>query len=239
MRLHEPVRNFKPALYPNGDITQWFGQNVALYSNICAAPGVCLTKGHNGIDIVRPWGEPIFAVEDGLVVETKESSQGYGKHVRIVSPTNREWTYGHLSQIGVTPGQTVTRGAEIGKMGNTGFVVSGSTPFWSYNPYAGTHLHLGYRQLRRVYGLEPTSLIYLSGTPQEYRCVVENYGNGFLGSLPLTAADFRTEPTQQGPDKDLTIQSLLNYATQLEAQGNSKQAGIVRAVAGIVRAFTS
>jgi len=41
----------------------------------------------------------------------------------------------------------VKAGDEVQKMGNTGFVVSGATPFWKHNPYAGTHLHLGVRDL--------------------------------------------------------------------------------------------
>jgi murein DD-endopeptidase MepM/ murein hydrolase activator NlpD len=47
-----------------------------------------------------------------------------------------------LTRIDVFLGQQVEAGAQIGLMGNTGFIVSGLTPYWRYNPYAGTHLHL-------------------------------------------------------------------------------------------------
>jgi hypothetical protein len=48
-------------------------------------------------------------------------------------------------------------------MGNTGFVVSGNTPYWEVNPYAGTHVHFGLR-------------LYKDGQ-------VQNYDNGFKGSI--------------------------------------------------------
>jgi len=244
MKLHEPVKDFKPSSYPLGDVTQWYGENVALYSTICPAPGMCMVGGHNGIDIVRPWGTPILAVTDGLVVDLKESATGYGKHIRAISPDGFEFTYGHLSRIDVKLGDKVKAGRQIGLMGNTGFVVSGATPFWKANPYAGTHLHLGVRKVTHVPNpLEPASLIYLSGTPDVYRCNVENYNNGCFGFLPLTALDFDKDHldapvTPVGPDRDLTVQSLLNYASKLESEGNSKQAAIVRAVAGVVKAFS-
>lgn len=241
MKLGNPVKDFKCSLYPQGDVTQWYGENVALYSKICPAPNMCMTGGHNGIDIVRPWGTPLLAVDDGIVVDVKESTTGYGKHVRFISPDGFEFTYGHLSEIKVVLGQHLKKGDVVGLMGNTGFVVSGSTPFWKSNPYAGTHLHLGVRKVTRVTDLmSPASLTYLSGTPDMYRCNVDNYDNGAFGFLPLTAEDFWDEtPTAPTPvsSKELTIQSLLNSAVQLEAQGKASQAAIVRAVAGVVQAF--
>jgi murein DD-endopeptidase MepM/ murein hydrolase activator NlpD len=240
MKLSNPVKDFKPALYPQGDVTQWFGENKQLYSSLCPSPGVCMTGGHNGIDIVRPHGEPIYCVESGIVVEALGKETGYGTHVKVLSDEGREWTYGHLSAIDkdCNLGQRIKAGQLIGKMGNTGFVVSGATPFWKANPFAGTHLHLGYRNVKKWEGVGQWSVTYLSGTPNEIRAVVQDYGNGAFGAQPISPESFAAkQPTTDTQTIDLTIQSLLNVALDLEKKGNLAQAKIVRAVAGVVRAF--
>lgn len=178
-----PFEGFKNAPYPQGSITQYFGENPALYGKICPTAGMCLA-GHNGIDIVAPWGTRLFAVADGEVIEAKDSPEGYGLYVRTLSygPDGEEWTYGHLSKIAVKAGDKLRKGDYIGNMGNTGFVVSSqdANGFWKYNPYLGTHLHLGVR--RRPYG----------------RSVLE-YGNGYFGCY-----DFKDRlPGSPGGDEEV------------------------------------
>lgn len=168
MKYADPVRGCKWAKYPIGDVTQWHGENPDLYAKM----GM---KGHNGIDIVRPHGEHIYAVREGFVTKSEDHPDGYGEYLRIVSPPDnngeaQEWTYAHLSYRDVQEGQYVKKGQFIGKMGNTGFVVSNSTGngYWNANPYAGTHLHIGVRNRK-------------NGRVVDYR-------NGYYGSydpLPL------------------------------------------------------
>lgn len=172
--MKDPVKDMRLALYPLGDITQWFGENEKLYSKM----GL---KAHNGIDIVRPWGEHLFAIEGGVVCDLKNDPSGYGMHVRILSfkgHTGHEWTYGHMSHINVTLGQVVKDGQYIGNIGNTGFVVSNATGngYWDVNPYAGTHLHLGLRVVRK----DPNGWKY-PGVNTLVR--VEDYNNGFKGAI--------------------------------------------------------
>jgi murein DD-endopeptidase MepM/ murein hydrolase activator NlpD len=169
--MRPPIKNYRHALYPKGDVTQWFGVNQKLYNTVCPVTNadgskMCLA-GHNGIDIVAPHGEPIYAVEEGFVTEVNNSPTGYGKHVRITKfnddGTGEEWVYGHLSVIRVVNGQRILTGDRLGDMGNTGFVVSGATPYWTYNPYAGTHLHLGKRNITHKGQGNVTVLNYLNG----------------------------------------------------------------------------
>jgi len=71
----------------------------------------------------------------------------------------------------------VKEGQAIATMGNTGFVVSGNTPFWKNNPYAGTHLHLGLRYVKRPKTggwTYPGSKVRLS---------VVNANNGYKGAV--------------------------------------------------------
>jgi len=193
MKIHQPIKGYINKYYPTGHVSQFFGENVAMYMKAIG------TNGHNGIDIVAPWGTPIYAVEDGIVCDVKNSAEGYGKHCRILSNGN-EWTYGHASENLVTIGQQVKAGDIIQKMGNTGFVVSGATPYWKYNPYAGTHLHLGLRKYKEspIYGWAYSNEAYIKGVP---KIEVLNHNNGFMGSV-----DFRdmleTTQTEGGVVED-------------------------------------
>lgn len=199
--MKAPIKDFVCKEYPNGSITQWFGENPALYSRF----GM---KAHNGVDIIAPWGTPIYAVEGGLVCEVKNTPEGYGKHIRILCDGN-EWTYGHLAEIDVELGQTVEAGQIVGLMGNTGFVVSGSTPYWKHNPYAGTHLHLGLRRYR----LSKNGFKYNDKSPG---ISVLQYNNGYYGSV-----DFRDMLETAEVEKEsitslyLTIISLMKHIINL------------------------
>lgn len=140
-----PIKNYKNEKYPNGDVTQWFGENKELYEKASVNWGIQI-HCHNGIDIVAPYGTPILATTRQLIVSVKNTPEGYGRHIRAVDD-KYEHTYGHLSLIIAKAGEWVEEGAVIGFMGNSGFVISGATPFWKFNPYAGTHLHYGIRVL--------------------------------------------------------------------------------------------
>src|SRR5437868_14502229 len=96
------------------------------------AGGVVYTRFHEGIDI-RPLhrdahGEPldeVRAIADGKVTHTNLAPgySNYGKYIVI----EHHWDsssyyslYGHLSSIGVQPGESVRRGQRIAVMGYTG-----------------------------------------------------------------------------------------------------------------------
>lgn len=170
VKYADPVKNLRLALYPLGDVTQWFSENAALYASMGLA-------GHNGIDIVRPHGEHMFAVEDGIILDVKSTADGYGKHFRLVNfETGHEWTYGHCDGIYVKQGQVVRKGQFLATMGNTGFVVSGNTPYWGSNPFAGTHVHFGLRELY----LDKKGWSYPGS---KVKVQIKNYDNGYKGAI--------------------------------------------------------
>ena len=204
--MRNPIKNYKQELYPKGDITQWFGENPKLY----AFMGM---DGHNGIDIIRPHGSDMFAVENGTVVEVNDNPKGFGRHLRFVTDVKdveghyREWTYGHCDVIFVNIGDKVSAGQKIATMGNTGFVVLGATPLWKNNPFAGTHLHLGLRMMERP---KRGGWFYPGST---VRLDVVNYNNGFKGAVDpapylVGANDGIKQPTIM--ELQLTVLSLLN-----------------------------
>jgi murein DD-endopeptidase MepM/ murein hydrolase activator NlpD len=75
---------------------------------------------HAGIDLAGPLGTAIYATADGTVSAAGWNNGGYGNLVKIDHGRGIETRYGHLSQILVAPGQHVTRGQQIARMGSTG-----------------------------------------------------------------------------------------------------------------------
>lgn len=129
--------------YINHGNEDWYWPTVSPYV-ITSGFGWRWGKHHNGIDISGcGFGSPVYAASDGVVVDVYSScsNQGYygnncgrqwGNYIRI-SVNGGEYTliYAHLrNDVKVRIGDTVTRGQQIGTMGNSG----SST---------GTHLHFG------------------------------------------------------------------------------------------------
>jgi murein DD-endopeptidase MepM/ murein hydrolase activator NlpD len=179
MKLNNPFKGFKKDYYPKGHKTQGFGENAALYM---AAIGM---KSHNGEDYVQPWGTPLYALLDGLVCEVNDNPAGYGKHIRMLCDDETgkggyEITMGHLASISVSIGQQVKAGEMIGRMGNTGFVVSSinGAGYWidGSNKYAGTHLHLTLREFK----YDKKGWRYYPNTP---KITILNYDNGWNGAF--------------------------------------------------------
>lgn len=202
--MNNPIKHLIWKKHPEGSITQWFGENPALY----ARWGL---NAHPGIDIVAPHGTPMYAVEDGIIIDVNNSPEGYGKQFRLRSLEANEdgyyrcWVYGHCSEIAVKNGDKVQVGTYVAKMGNTGFVVSGATPWWKTNPFAGTHLHLGVRHLKE----NPSGWKY-KGDVIKYEAV--NYGNGYKGYFDFK---YMFKESSSKREKMLTIISLQNQLLSL------------------------
>jgi len=106
-------------------VTSWYGWRLMFGRR----------EFHTGIDIAVGHGTPIFATNNGIVVERGWQGGG-GGNVVTIDHNNGYWThYAHLSSFapGVTVGTTVTRGQVIGFMGCTGRCT-------------GTHLHFEIRR---------------------------------------------------------------------------------------------
>jgi len=78
--------------------------------------------GYNGVDIGIPTGSALLAAAAGEVIVARSSGYngGYGKYIVISHPNGTQTLYGHMSEVYVTPGQTVYQGQVIGLTGNTG-----------------------------------------------------------------------------------------------------------------------
>lgn len=105
-------------------ITQRFGENPQDY----ARWGL---KGHTGLDFAVPMETPVYAVDDGSVIETGNDEDGYGWYAKI-SHRWGESLYAHLHRLGVKKGESIERGELLGLSGSSG----NST---------GPHLHFAMR----------------------------------------------------------------------------------------------
>ena len=122
----------------NYTITERYG--YGLRSSI----GETSSRLHDGIDVAGlGCGTPIYAIGSGTVT-LSGWYYGYGYTVRIKHATGHSSLYGHLNSTSVSTGQTVRKGQQVGRMGNTGY---------SY----GCHLHLQTEYLGR--SVDPLSIL--------------------------------------------------------------------------------
>ncbi|HEV2476286.1 MAG TPA: peptidoglycan DD-metalloendopeptidase family protein [Candidatus Dormibacteraeota bacterium] len=127
---------------PFGPSTFWFEPPYGGYPHF-----------HTGIDLVAPFGTPVYAADDGIVALVGSTSTGYGNYVVIAHAGGLDTLYGHLSTSLVKVGQAVTQGTVVGLEGSTG----NST---------GAHVHFELRINQKPVNPAP----YLPpGAPSPYR----------------------------------------------------------------------
>ena len=131
-----PLPNSILEKYPEGSVTQWFGENKELYLKAIGMPG------HPGTDIFQPYGTPIIAPYNGRIsgVHLQDTNKIGGNQIDLFSDiqpsdfqTNGlvcETMFAHCSKILVQKDQRVKAGDIIGKVGNSGFVISGGIQYW-------------------------------------------------------------------------------------------------------------
>lgn len=82
-------------------------------------PILGISRFHSGIDISASSGTPIVAADSGTVL-TAAYSSSYGNYVVISHGAGTSTLYGHMSKLGCSAGQTVSKGQTIGYVGSTG-----------------------------------------------------------------------------------------------------------------------
>ena len=108
---------------------------------------------HNGLDMIAPSGEPVYASDKGVVSEVVKSRKGLGNVVTIDHGNGYRTRYAHLADIEVRKGRIVKKGTRIGYVG-----VSGN----SFAP------HLHYEVLKDTLIMDPVSHFFASVGPEEY-----------------------------------------------------------------------
>ena len=108
---------------------------------------------HNGLDLIAPAGDPVYAAADGYVKDVVKSRKGLGNVVTIDHDNGYVTRYAHLADIEVRKGRKVRKGARIGYVG-----VSGN----SFAP------HLHYEVIRDTTVVDPVNYFFSSVSPEEY-----------------------------------------------------------------------
>jgi len=75
---------------------------------------------HFGIDVAGDLYDPLYAVDNGVVVYAGWSDWGYGNVIAIDHGNNFQSLYAHLESLNVGCGAFITKGDIIGYMGSTG-----------------------------------------------------------------------------------------------------------------------
>jgi murein DD-endopeptidase MepM/ murein hydrolase activator NlpD len=104
-------------------------------------------KMHTGLDLIVTEGTPVLAAAAGRVVLVDEVS-GYGVMVVVEHGGGWQTLYAHLFEVAVQPGERLTRGQPLGRVGESG---RATTP----------HLHFEIRQRRgeRMVALDPGPIL--------------------------------------------------------------------------------
>ncbi len=108
---------------------------------------------HNGLDIIAPVGEEVYASADGVVLKVERSKGGQGNMVLIQHGGGYITKYAHLQDIKVISGRSVKLGQLIGTVG-----VSGK----SFAP------HLHYEVLKDTIVLDPVDYLFAALSPEDY-----------------------------------------------------------------------
>lgn len=127
---------------------------VPVKGNVYSSYGRRGRSKHNGVDLPKPVGTPIYATFDGRVRYSKYNTGGYGYMVILRHPNGLESWYGHLCRLGVNSGDYVKAGQIIGYVGNTGR---------SY----GSHLHFELRYCDQTF--DPEFLIDFQNGRLKYK----------------------------------------------------------------------
>jgi len=109
---------------------------------------------HRGVDLRAPYGSPILAPAEGVVLYIGRKT-AYGNMVVVLHGGGIATVYGHLWKFAVQPYERVQKGQLLGYAGNTGFS-------------SGPHLHFEVRQ-----DGEPTN-------PLEWLPPIETTGQGVV-----------------------------------------------------------
>lgn len=127
---------------------------------------------HSTWDIGAAAGTPVVATDDGTVtvtqvwngIVTKGDNNSYGNMVQITHADGTVTLYAHLSEINVRQGDTVVRGQQIGRVGETGYA-------------DGAHLH--FEVITATGKVDPADYL-TNDAERRFEELLESYG-GYIG----------------------------------------------------------
>lgn len=116
-------------------------------------------KMHKGLDFTANKNTPIYSTGAGVVERVEKRKTGYGHNITINHGYGFKTLYGHMSTMMVKEGDKVTKGQEIGRVGNTG---------------TSTAPHLHYEVHLNGQAVDPINYCMDGLTAEEYQAMVES-----------------------------------------------------------------
>ncbi|MGZ8528214.1 MAG: M23 family metallopeptidase, partial [Candidatus Limnocylindrales bacterium] len=98
--------------------------------------------GHPALDIQAPYGSRVISAASGTVIFAGWKSNGGGYQVWIAHGSGLYTTYNHLSAITVGSGEHVSRGEQVGRVGQSGWATG---PHLHFEVWRGEVWGGGYR----------------------------------------------------------------------------------------------
>lgn len=98
--------------------------------------------GHEAIDIAAAYGSKVVAAAKGKVIFAGWKNNGGGWQVWISHGGNLYTTYNHMSALTVATGQSVARGQQVGRIGQSGWATG---PHLHFEVWIGPIWNGGYR----------------------------------------------------------------------------------------------
>jgi murein DD-endopeptidase MepM/ murein hydrolase activator NlpD len=95
------------------------GAGVPTTGRVTSCYGARWGTTHLGVDIANAIGTPIYAPEEGVVLQAGPAS-GFGLAVYLQHPDGSITVYGHINQYFVQAGEQVAAGQQIAEIGNKG-----------------------------------------------------------------------------------------------------------------------
>ncbi len=114
-------------------------------------------ENHAGIDFAMKQGSPVYATGDAVVEKVEFLFRGYGTNIILDHGYGYKTRYAHLHTADVVEGMKVSRGQQIGTVGNTG-------------KSTGAHLH--YEVRYRGAAVNPNNYMNLEMPLEEFRAMV-------------------------------------------------------------------
>ncbi|QZP06794.1 peptidoglycan DD-metalloendopeptidase family protein [Caenibius sp. WL] len=148
-------------------------------------PTAGASSNHGGVDFAQPFGTPVKVTQVG-VVEAVGYNSGLGKYVVVNHGGGTKTRYGHLSDNSiVAEGQSVEKGAVIGKVGSTG-------------TSTGNHLHyevmVNGKRVDPMKGKFPFDPIKVSETAEASAAKLEEFGQRATASIESISTRFSDQP---------------------------------------------
>lgn len=121
-----------------------------VYAGTYRLDGIEGLGSHPAVDIKTIKGTPVFGIMNGIVDKVQYSDYGYGnlvviRHNDVPNPDGGNTTlysgYSHLDSISVAEGDVITKGQQIGSVGDTGTASTDHLHFQIDNSDAPWHLY--------------------------------------------------------------------------------------------------